>query len=163
MFQNCENGLLFSHHSAPNAIRWPKSSRRDSKVRIKLISTEYFNTWLHSLAISNIPFQLELQITVQINQRTRIKSGCEKIEKFEHFPIFFIFYHFSSLFFFLTKQRGEKRSCAETKETLLNLALCVCPRRAAWGMQFKLWFFILFSCLTLKSRPTNAIQMWKIN
>lgn len=128
VIQNCENGLLFSHHSAPNAIRWPKSSRRDSKVRIKLISTEYFNTWLHSLAISNIPFQLELQITVQINQRTRIKSGCEKIEKFEHFPIFFIFYHFSSLFF--NKATWRKKKLRWNEGNFIELgSMCLPPPR----------------------------------
>lgn len=38
------------------------------------ISWSLLNTWLHSLAISNTPFQLKLQITAQINQRAHRKK-----------------------------------------------------------------------------------------
>lgn len=42
------------------------------------ISWSSLNSWLHSLTISNTPFQLKLQITAQINQRTWIKTEHNK-------------------------------------------------------------------------------------
>ena len=55
-----------------------------SRARILFLSLNFWiswsllNTWLHSLAISNTPFQLKLQITAQINQRTYRKNRIHR-------------------------------------------------------------------------------------
>lgn len=107
-------GISFLHVYVP--IVHPYDLRRSGVVASALnfrTSWSLLNTWLHSSAISNTPFQLKLQITVQINQRTCIQTGRWTEANKKHSKSiqtnFFLSRSILSLFWIVRCERREKK------------------------------------------------------
>lgn len=150
-----KSAAYFAMSSSPDDLR--RSGVVASALNFRT-SWSQLNTWLHSLAISNTPFQLKLQITVQINQRTCIKTGRrtggrKKTQQTTFKPFLFISQHFE--FVLNSSMWGKKDS--ELEKTLLDLVVVhPLPTPLPLECNLNLWFFILFLCLTLKSRPFRS-------